>query len=204
MMKRLWRQMVLAGMAGVMILGMYGCGNSEGSSGTDPETELGATGDPGENAEPEEKPEESAEPETPSDEASAPDSQAESEEGGSGEGSASRKEGNENLVGNILELGDGQFTVVVNESEVTDEGAAILTGPADGADGSDFAQVTVTCDEASDIYIRTIQGNGASYEDTDGSFDDLSKDDMVLVWGTYGAGGTTIHADQIQIDHFVR
>ena len=48
-MKRLWRQMVLAGMAGVMILGMYGCGNSEGSSDAEPETELGApdrTGDP--------------------------------------------------------------------------------------------------------------------------------------------------------------
>lgn len=201
--------MVLAGMAGVMIFGMCGCGNSEGSSDAEPETELGAPEDPEEKpeegAEPEEKPEESAEPEestepeTPSDESSAPDLEAES-----AEGSASRKKGNENLNGDILELGDGQFTVVANESEETDDGAAILIGPAEGSDVSDLAQVSVTYDEDTDIYIRMIYDNGARYEDTDGSADDLSRGDMVLVWGTYGAGQTTIQADQIQINRFVR
>lgn len=191
-MKRLWRQMVLAGMAGVMIFGMCGCGNSEGSSDAEPETELGA---PEESAEPEE----STEPETPSDEPSAPDLEAES-----AEGSASRKEGNEDLIGDILELGDGQFTVVASESEETDDGAAILIAPAEGSDVSDFAQVSVTYDEDTDIYIRMIYDNGARYEDTDGSAEDLSRDDMVLVWGTCGAGQTTIQADQIQINRFVR
>ena len=188
-MKRLWRQMVLAGMAGVMILGMYGCGNSEGSSDAEPETELGAPEDP----------EESTEPETPSDEPAAPDLEAES-----AEGSASRKEGNENLNGDILELGDGQFTVVASESEETDDGGAILVAPAEGSDVSDFAQVSVSYDEDTDIYIRMIYDNGARYEDTDGSAEDLSRDDMVLVWGTCGAGQTTIQADQIQINRFVR
>lgn len=184
--------MVLAGMAGVMIFGMCGCGNSEGSSDAEPETELGA---PEESAEPEE----STEPETPSDEPSAPDLEAES-----AEGSASRKEGNEDLIGDILELGDGQFTVVASESEETDDGGAILVAPAEGSDVSDFAQVSVSYDEDTDIYIRMIYDNGARYEDTDGSAEDLSRDDMVLVWGTCGAGQTTIQADQIQINRFVR
>ena len=198
-MKRLWRQMVLAGMAGVMILGMYGCGNSEGSSDAEPETELGAPEDPEEKPEESAEPEESTEPETPSDEPSAPDLESES-----AEGSASRKEGNEDLIGDILELGDGQFTVVASESEETDDGGAILAGPAEGSDGSDFARVSVTYDEDTDIYIRMIYDNGARYEDTDGSAEDLSRDDMVLVWGTCGAGQTTIQADQIQINRFVR
>lgn len=51
---------------------------------------------------------------------------------------------------------------------------------------------------------RMIYDNGARYEDTDGSAEDLSRDDMVLVWGTCGAGQTTIQADQIQINRFVR
>ena len=198
-MKRLWRQMVLAGMAGGMILGMYGCGNSEDSSDAEPETELGAPEDPEEKPEESAEPEESTEPETPSDEPSAPDLEAES-----AEGSASRKEGNEDLIGDILELGDGQFTVVASESEETDDGAAILIAPAEGSDVSDFAQVSVTYDEDTDIYIRMIYDNGARYEDTDGSAEDLSRDDMVLVWGTCGAGQTTIQADQIQINRFVR
>ena len=49
-----------------------------------------------------------------------------------------------------------------------------------------------------------IYDNGARYEDTDGSAEDLSRDDMVLVWGTCKAGQTTIQADQIQINRFVR
>ena len=159
-MKRLWRQMVLAGMAGVMILGMYGCGNSEGSSDAEPETELGAPEDPEEKPEESAEPEESTEPETPSDEPSAPDLESES-----AEGSASRKEGNEDLIGDILELGDGQFTVVASESEETDDGGAILVAPAEGSDVSDFAQVSVSYDEDTDIYIRMIYDNGASQRD---------------------------------------
>lgn len=90
------------------------------------------------------------------------------------------------------------------KTEELDEGALIMAAPGPDGDDSDFDHVTVTYDEDTDIYIRTIYDNGARYEDADASAEDLSKDTMVLVWGNYGDDKTTLHADQMQIEKFVR
>lgn len=116
----------------------------------------------------------------------------------------SRKNGNEDVVGDILELGDGQFTMVAAVTEEEEDGSLVMAAPAAGIDDPDFDKVTVTYDADTDIYIRTIYDNGARHEDTDASVADLAKDAMVLVWGAYGEDGKTIHAEQIQIDQFVR
>lgn len=198
MKKRFWKQTILVGMACMMLLGVQGCGDSKEPADT--ETEQGAM----EEQSREEQgtgPEDAEENSGPAD---GPGGASDPASGtGTGGGSASRKEGNENLEGNIKELGDGQFTVTVIETEETEDGV-VMAAPAPGADDSDFAHATVTYDGDTDIYVRTIYDNGARYEDADGSAEDLSVDDMVAVWGTYDGDGTKIHADQIQIDRFVR
>lgn len=205
MKKRLWKWMILAGMTGTLILGTCGCGGSSGAAGAEPEAGAEASQDPQEDSAEVSETGQDADGESgdkdgaaPADEAAVPDSEAASGDGGS----ASRKDGDEDLTGYILELGDGQFTVEVVIQEEEGDGM-VMVGPAPGADDSAFDHVTVTYDKDTEFCIRTIYDSGARYEDADGSAADLSMDDMVLVWGTYGDGNTVLHADQIQIEHFV-
>ena len=191
MKKRLWKQMILAGMAGLMTLSILGCSSSPKTADAEPETEQGIS----------EEPEADTDPDGSRDE--GPVSSSGTEEDETGSGTNSRKEGNEDLTGDIRELGDGQFIVVASETEETEEGS-VMVAPASDGDDSDFDKVAVIYEENTDIYIRTIYDNGARYEDADGSAEDLQKDDMVLVWGVYEADGSTIQADQIQINRFVR
>lgn len=197
--KQLWKRTILAGMVCVMLLGVQGCGGSQEPADTEQETERDALDAQAEK--PGEGPEDVNGDSGPAD---APDSSQDPASGAeTGGGNASRKEGNEDLMGEVRELEDGQFTVVVIQTEDIGDGM-VMVGPASGGDDSDFAHATVTYDENTDIYIRTIYDGGARYEDADGSAEDLTRDDTVDVWGTYGSDGTTIHADQIQINRVVR
>lgn len=197
--KQLWKRTILAGMVCVMLLGVQGCGGSQEPADTEQETEQDVLDAQAE------KPGEGPEDETEDPgSADAPDSSQDPASGAeTGGGNASRKDGNEDLTGDIRELGDGQFTVVVIQTEDIGDGM-VMASPASGGDDSDFAHATVTYDGNTDIYIRTIYDGGARYEDADGSAEDLTRDDTVDVWGTYGSDGTTIHADQIQINRVVR
>ncbi len=191
--------MILLGISGMMILGTSGCGDSSKAADSGQVTEQGTS----------EVPDESPAPVSPEDtegtEQAEPSSgPSDSDAGMDSSRSVSRKEGDEDLVGDIKELGDGQFTVVAAITEELDEGVLMIASPGPDGDDSDFDHVTVIYDEDTDIYIRTIYGNGERYEDADASAEDLSKDSMVLVWGSYGDDGTTLHADQIQIEKFVR
>ncbi|MDE6960117.1 MAG: hypothetical protein K2P27_04580, partial [Lachnospiraceae bacterium] len=120
-----------------------------------------------------------------------------------GTGTRERKEGAEDLVGEIKEMEDGQFTVVKSITEEVEDGGQIMVAPAPDADDSDIEKVVVTYDENTDIYIRTIYDNGARYEDTDAGIDDLKKGVLVNIWGVREGDGN-LQADQIQIDVFVR
>lgn len=190
MKKQLKRLFMAAAMWCIMSLAVYGC-ESTGESSEEEQTEPPkvVSEEPGQDADQIE----------PADEASVPD-----DETGNKAADTSRKNGNEDLIGDIKELSDGQFTVVAAVSEDMENGSSIMVSPGPDGDDSDFDHVTVTYDEDTDIYIRTIYDNGVRYEDKDASAADLSKDAMVLVWGTYGDGQKTIHADQIEIDQFVR
>ncbi len=201
--KRLWKQTILAGMVCMILLGVQGCKGSQEPVDTEQETERDALDAQAE--EPGEGPGTGSEDKTEDPgSADATDSPQEPASGAeTGGGNASRKEGNKDLTGEIRELEDGQFTVVVIQTEDIGDGM-VMVGPASGGDDSDFAHATVTYDENTDIYIRTIYDGGARYEDADGSAEDLTRDDTVDVWGTYGSDGTTIHADQIQINRVVR
>lgn len=197
--KQLWKRTILAGMVCVMLLGVQGCGGSQEPADTEQETEQDALDAQAEK--PGEGPEDVNEDSGPAD---APDSSQEPASGAeTGGENVSRKDGNEDLMGEIRELEDGQFTVVVIQTEDIGDGM-VMASPASGGDDSDFAHATVTYDENTDIYIRTIYDGGARYEDADGSAEDLTRDDTVDVWGTYSSDGTTIHADQIQINRVVR
>ena len=188
MKRRLQKWIVLTGLVCMMGLGIYGCGTSKGTE---------------ENQEPAEETEEN-QPEEEGKETEGSEPEAVPEDQAAGQSGAGEwKESEEDLTGDILELGEMQFTVVKLVSEDMEDGSATLIAPAEGADGSDFDQVTVLYDENTRFRLRTIYDGGARYEDSEASPKDLKAEAMVLVWGTYEENGETIRAEQIQIETVV-
>lgn len=190
MKKQAKRWLLILGLCGTMSLTMYGCG-SENLSSEEEQTEP--------LDESQEEPKETLDADDPEEtEEGALNSEKET-----GTGTRERKEGAEDLVGEIKEMEDGQFTVVKSITEEVEDGGQIMAAPAPDADDSDIEKVVVTYDENTDIYIRTIYDNGARYEDTDAGIDDLKKGVLVNIWGVREGDGN-LQADQIQIDVFVR
>lgn len=190
MKKQAKRWLLILGLCGTMSLTMYGCG-SENLSSEEEQTEP--------LDESQEEPKETPDADDPEEtEEGALNSEKET-----GTGTRERKEGAEDLVGEIKEMEDGQFTVVKSITEEVEDGGQIMVAPAPDADDSDIEKVVVTYDENTDIYIRTIYDNGARYEDTDAGIDDLKKGVLVNIWGVREGDGN-LQADQIQIDVFVR
>ncbi|MCI8745911.1 MAG: hypothetical protein HFI25_09565 [Lachnospiraceae bacterium] len=106
----------------------------------------------------------------------------------------------ESPTGEITELGDGQFTIKKFYQETADDGGEILSSPAEGAEGdggTDFDSMTVLCDENTRIYKRTIRDGGASYEDSESSFENLKKGMEVNLKGSYE--GDAYRASEVQI-----
>ncbi len=190
MKKQAKRWLLILGLCGTMSLTMYGCG-SENLSSEEEQTEP--------LDESQEEPKETPDADDPEEtEEGALNSEKET-----GTGTRERKEGAEDLVGEIKEMEDGRFTVVKSITEEVEDGGQIMVAPAPDADDSDIEKVVVTYDENTDIYIRTIYDNGARYEDTDAGIDDLKKGVLVNIWGVREGDGN-LQADQIQIDVFVR
>ncbi len=190
MKKQAKRWLLILGLCGTMSLTMYGCG-AENLSSEEEQTEP--------LDESQEEPKETPDADDPEEtEEGALNSEKET-----GTGTRERKEGAEDLVGEIKEMEDGQFTVVKSITEEVEDGGQIMVAPAPDADDSDIEKVVVTYDENTDIYIRTIYDNGARYEDTDAGIDDLKKGVLVNIWGVREGDGN-LQADQIQIDVFVR
>ena len=226
MKKQAKRLLLILGLCGTMSLTMYGCGSENLSSEEEQTEPLDESQEEPKEAPDADAPEESKElpgaedqggpkelpgaedPKEPKG-VSGADNPEETEEGAldsekeTGTGTRERKEGAEDLVGEIKEMGDGQFTVVESIAEEAEGGGQIMAAPAPDADDSDFEKVVVTYDENTDIYIRTIYDNGARYEDTDAGADDLKKGVSVNIWGVREGDGN-LQADQIQIDVFVR
>lgn len=182
-MNRRKKWMMLIGTAGMLSMAVYGCKGTE--------------------AEPEIRQEESeADSAKTARQTGAADSDAQAEEtGDASEESKGETEQSssamEELAGDILEIGTMQFTV--NKiTQMTDEesGAEIMVIGAPGNE-QDMERITVTYDENTKFYKRTIRNGGADYEDTDASPDDLEKEMTAEMKGSYE--GDAFHASEIQL-----
>lgn len=176
MKKNIWKQLRTAALAGVLSLALLGCGekNESEQAPETQETEEGAESRP-ESDEPQE-PEQKDVPENEDDSA----------------------ERNEEPVGEITELGDGQFTIKKFILETGEDGTEMMAAPAEGAeDDGTFETLTVLYDENTHFYKRTIRNGGADYEDEESSAEKLEKGMQTDLKGNYE--GEMFHASEVQI-----
>lgn len=94
-----------------------------------------------------------------------------------------------NVSGKILKLDDMQFTMKDYGKVVKEDGTIESKGNGH--------KVTVLYDEDCIFYIRTIQDDGMSYEDTEAAAADMAENMDVEITGYYE--GKKLHAVQVQI-----
>ncbi|MDE7273374.1 MAG: hypothetical protein K2N95_09995 [Lachnospiraceae bacterium] len=111
----------------------------------------------------------------------------------SAEASASQEAGSEvSVSGDILKIGEMQFRMKADNKVVKEDGTIESKGSGQ--------KVTVLYDEETTFYIRTIYGDGSSYEDTDATAEDMAEDMRVEITGYYE--GKELHAVQVQLMKF--
>lgn len=187
MKRNVWNEIKLFALAGVMSLTLLGCGG-KGDAKEEPPVQEEQQEDL--NTEDQEAPQGEEEKPEGQGESTDPDKQADS----------SGTQNEEEVTGEITELGDGQFTIKKFHEETTEDGGEILASPAEGAEaeaGMEFESLTVLCDENTRVYKRTIRDGGASYEDSESSFDKLEKGMEVRFKGS--CEGDTYRASEVQI-----
>lgn len=191
MKKNVWNRMRLFALAGVMSLTLLACGGTD-----DAKEELPVQQEQQEeNLEnPDAKYKEVSENnEEPSDN---PEENTNTAKQGDGTGA----QDGEDPIGEITDLGDGQFTIKKFYQETGEDGSMIMGSPAEGSEGDggmEFDSLTVLCDETTHIYKRTIRDGGASYEDSESSFEKLEKGMEVSLKGNYE--GDAYRATEVQI-----
>lgn len=187
MKKNVWNRIKLFALAGTMSLALLGCGGTGGTKEGDPVQEEQSEDlnskdkeTPANGEEQPESPEENIEPEKQADNTGAQDE--------------------EEPLGEITELGNGQFTIKKFYQETLEDGSQLVGSPAEGAEDEgdmEFGSLTVLCDENTHIYQRTIRDGGANYEDSESSFEKLKKGMQVSLEGSYE--GDVFHATEVQI-----
>lgn len=187
MKKNVWNRIKLFVLAGTMSLALLGCGGTGGTKEGDPVQEEQSEDlnskdkeTPANGEEQPESPEGNTEPEKQADNTGAQDE--------------------ESPLGEITELGDGQFTIKKFYQETLEDGSQLVGSPAEGAEDEgdmEFGSLTVLCDENTHIYQRTIRDGGANYEDSESSFEKLEKGMEVSLIGSYE--GDVFHATEVQI-----
>lgn len=101
----------------------------------------------------------------------------------------------EELSGDICEIGEMQF--IVNEITVMKEDDSEIMVVGAPGNEEDRNLITVSYDENTRFYKRTIRNGGADYEDSDASSEDLEKGMTVEMQGMYESG--SFHASEVQI-----
>jgi len=96
------------------------------------------------------------------------------------------------VSGKILKLGEMQFHMKADNKVVKEDGTIENKGSGH--------KLTVLYDEKTIFYIRTINGDGINYEDTDATADDMAEDMLVEITGYYE--GKKFHAVQVQMMKF--
>ncbi len=100
------------------------------------------------------------------------------------------------LLGDIYEVGEGQFTVTEIYTETTDDGSGIMIMEAPGAE-TESAKITVVYDDNTVFEKQKIWDGGANHEEKEGSAADLQKGFTTKMWGSYE--GDVFHATAIRI-----
>ena len=100
------------------------------------------------------------------------------------------------FCGTVWKIEEDMFYIA--EEQVTLGDGCIMSGsPSPDADIPDSDLVPVVFDEDTHFYLRTIHGNGESYEDSEAGFSDLEKDVSVDLKGSFEKD--VFHAKEIRI-----
>ena len=100
------------------------------------------------------------------------------------------------LLGDIYEVGEGQFTVTEIYTETFDDGSGIMIMGAPGVE-TESAKITVVYDENTVFEKQKIWDGGANHEEKEGSAADLQKGFTAEMWGSYE--GDVFHATAIKV-----
>ncbi len=100
------------------------------------------------------------------------------------------------LLGDICEIGDGQFTVTEIYTESNDDGSETMVSVAEGSEGAS-PKITVSYDENTVFEKQKIWDGGAGHEEREGSPSDLQKGFTAEMWGSYE--GDVFHATAIKV-----
>lgn len=105
-------------------------------------------------------------------------------------------DGEGNLLGDIYEVGDMQFTVTEIYTDTLDDGSGIMVAVA-GEAGDESAKITVVYDENTVFEKQKIWDGGANHEEKKGSAADLQKGFTAEIWGSYE--GDVFNATAIKV-----
>ena len=100
------------------------------------------------------------------------------------------------LLGDIYEIGDGQFTVTEIYTESNDDGSVTMVSVAEGSEGAS-PKITVSYDENTVFEKQKIWDGGAGHGEREGSPSDLQKGFTAEMWGSYE--GDVFHATAIKV-----
>ena len=192
MKKRLQKRILLIALAALVCLAVSGCGKGGETQETGQTEAAGGEERDGQPEEAEKKQEaenESPEGSKTEDPKASSDKSTEQTDGTPAQEEAS-------LCGDVYDLGNQKFILNKATVEEDENGTeiAVMTIPSEE---SSMSLVTVSYDDATEFYKRTIRDGGASYEDSASSADELTKGTSVELWGSYE--GEIFHASQIQI-----
>lgn len=101
------------------------------------------------------------------------------------------------FCGMVYRIEEDTFFIAEEETMLDEDGALISSHPSPSVEIPDSDLIEVIFDEDTYFYIRTIQGNGESHEDTDASFSDLEKSGTVEMKGYFEQD--VFHAKEIRI-----
>ncbi len=184
-----WRnRIVVTGMIGILGLGLTGCGET-----AEPVSEVeNLEGEPIEEGK-EESGDGMEQPDSEGKEADGTEQPVSNEEEADTDADKPAFAEAE-LYGDILELGDGQFTI----SEITVEEHGEEEVMVMGAPGNDsIHKITVTYDEDTVFIKQKIWDGGESHEEREGTSADLKEDFTVEMKGNYE--GDIFHATEIKV-----
>lgn len=112
----------------------------------------------------------------------------------SAEDTGTQKPEEASVLGDVQEIGEGQFVISEVFEEELEDGALMATLVTNE---DEMNLITVFYDEDTVFYKRTIKDGGASYEDSKSAAKELVKGATVKLWGGYE--GESFHASDVQI-----
>ncbi|MDE7416507.1 MAG: hypothetical protein K2N44_09435 [Lachnospiraceae bacterium] len=100
--------------------------------------------------------------------------------------------------GTVWKIEENSFYIVELITEIIDGGFLSVGGPSPDAEIPDSELILVVFDQNTHFYIRTIYNGGDSYEDTEATFQDIEKERVVAMKGSFE--NDVFHATEIRIN----